>query len=407
VARLAPAGDTFAGGRPVALRRDGTYLITGGLGGLGLAVAARLAEAGAGRLVLTGRRPPGDAAAPRLAAIAAAGAEVLVHQVDAADRSAMLALLDAIDQPDHPLRGVIHAAGTLDDGILLQQSADRFEALLASKQDGAAILDEGTADRPLDFFVLFSGLAAVLGSPGQGNYAAANAALDAIARVRRGRGLPGLSIGWAPWAGIGLVAGAAGELSERGVDSLAANVGLDLLMRCLGVEADELAVMSFDRRRWSQTYPSLAGSPLLADLGTQPVAGDSTQGLRAALLVEPIGWSRRARLEAHVAVVLARVLRLAPEAVERNTALKDLGFDSLMALEARNRLETDTGLKLPVTVIWKYPTVADLAEHLGERMEVPLAAIEAEGDRDEFGDLLDLLDGLSDDEARLRYQAES
>jgi myxalamid-type polyketide synthase MxaE and MxaD len=418
VARLARAQGVFSGHPPVMPRRDGTYLVTGGLGGLGLAVATRLAQAGAGKLVLTGRRANDDAAAAALDAIAATGAEVEYCRIDAADRPAMLALLDAIDQPARPLRGVIHAAGALDDGILQQQNAERFERLLAAKQDGAAILDEGTAHRSLDFFVLFSGLASVLGSPGQGNYAAANAALDAVARGRRARGLPGLSIGWAPWTGIGLVANAAPALSERGVDSLPASTGLDLLMRCLGTEAAELAVMSFDRRRWSQTYPALAASPLLANLvvsaGRAVTAAEAQagQGLREALLAEPAGWPRRARLEAHVAGVLARVLRLAPEAVERGTALKDLGFDSLMALEARNRLEADTGLKLPVTVIWKHPTVVDLASHLAERMEVPLAdlpdaasASVADAGDDGLDTLLDMLEGLSNDETQRRYEA--
>jgi myxalamid-type polyketide synthase MxaE and MxaD len=409
VARLAGAAVTL--GEPVRLHRKGTYLVTGGLGGLGLAVAQRLAKAGAGCLVLTGRRPPGEAQSASLDAIAACGVELDIRQVDVADRARMLALLDDIDRPDRPLRGVIHAAGSLDDGILLQQDAGRFERLLAAKQGGAMILDEGTEGRALDFFVLFSGLASFLGSPGQGNYAAANAALDAIARSRRSRGLPGLSINWSPWADIGLVADAADGLSQRGVEPLPADRGLDLLMRCLGLsDVAELAVMSFDRRRWAQAYPALAASPLLSDIAlpSAPVREQPTD-LRAALLAEPVGWARQGRLEAHLAGVLARVLRLSPEAVERNTALKDLGFDSLMALETRNRLEADTGLKLPVTLVWKHPTVADLALHLAERMDVPLLVVAepvAPVEEDGLGDLLDMLEGLSEDEAEQRYRAE-
>ncbi|MFV3130819.1 type I polyketide synthase [Niveispirillum sp. KHB5.9] len=409
VARL--TGVAVTPGEPAALRRDGTYLVTGGLGGLGLAVAERLARAGAGCLVLTGRRPPGEVLATALDAIAATGVELDIRQVDVADRARMLALLDDIDRPDRPLRGVIHAAGSLDDGILLQQDAGRFERLLAAKQGGALILDEGTAGRSLDFFVLFSGLASFLGSPGQGNYAAANAALDAVARSRRSRGLPGLSINWSPWGQIGLVAGAVDGLAQRGVEALPAERGLDLLMRCLDLDVAELAVMSFDRRRWAQAYPALAASPLLSDIAlpAAPVREVATD-LRGALLAEPVGWARQGRLEAHLADVLARVLRLSPEAVERNTALKDLGFDSLMALETRNRLEADTGLKLPVTLVWKHPTVADLALHLAERMEVPLLAgagpAASDDDLDSLDGLLDMLEGLSEDEAGQRYRAE-
>jgi acyl transferase domain-containing protein/SAM-dependent methyltransferase/acyl carrier protein len=425
VARLVPAGDALIGTEPPPLRADATYLITGGLGGLGLAVAERFAAAGAGSLALTARRPADARAAAALEAIKAHGTQVAVRQVDVADRAAMRDLLQSIDTAERPLRGIIHAAGGLDDGILLKQTAQRFEVLLAAKQQGAMILEEESADRALDFFVMFSGLASVFGSPGQGNYAAANAALDAIARDRQARGLPGLSIGWAPWAEIGLVA--SWEMSASGVDTLPTATGLDILMRCLGARSAELAVMSFDPDRWLRSYPVLAASPLLSDLAPAATASHAPapapattrndgQSLRAALLAEPPGWPRRTRLERHVAAVLAGVLRLPPEAVERGAALKDLGFDSLMALEARNRLESDTGLKLQVTLIWKHPTLADLAEHLAERIQVPLDTVQrpspvppAAGNQPEddgtLVDLLSAIEGLSDDEARHRYQA--
>ncbi len=185
---------------------EGSYLMTGGLGGLGLAVAGWMVERGARRLVLVGRRGASGAAREKLGQMEAAGAEIEVARADVANRQQLASVLDRIRRSASPLLGVVHAAGVLDDGILLEQDAARFAGVMAPKVRGSWNLHLLTRDDPLDFFVLFSSIASFLGSPGQGSYAAANAFLDALAHHRRAAGLPASSINWGPWAEVGLAA---------------------------------------------------------------------------------------------------------------------------------------------------------------------------------------------------------
>ena len=175
-----------------AIHRDGTYLVTGGLGGLGLEVARWLVRGGARSLVLVGRRPPSADAMSVIADLEGAGAEVSVVRGDVASRAQVEHAVAAIGGTRPPLRGVIHAAGVLDEGVLMQQDAGKFARVMAAKVEGAWNLERATRDLPLDFFVLFSSVAGVLGSPGQANHAAANAFLDAFAHHRRARGLPAI-----------------------------------------------------------------------------------------------------------------------------------------------------------------------------------------------------------------------
>ena len=181
------------------LRPDGTYLLTGGLGDLGLLVAGWLVGRGARNVVLLGRSDPGVEAGAVIAELEQGGARVLVARADVTHESELVRALKELQSELPPVCGVIHAAGMLDDGILMNQSWERFAPVLAPKVQGAWNLHRLTRDLPLDFFVLFSSAASLLGSPGQGNYAAANAFLDALAHHRRGLGLPALSINWGPW----------------------------------------------------------------------------------------------------------------------------------------------------------------------------------------------------------------
>ena len=186
-------------------RTDGTYLITGGLGALGLLVARRLAEQGAGHLLLLGRRAPSAEAATAIVEMERLGARVTLVQADISQDGSQKVLSDTLAGLP-PLRGVVHAAGVLDDGVLLDLTSARLAAVLGPKAWGAWNLHRWTRQQPLDFFVLFSSAAALLGSPGQANYAAANAFLDALAHHRHALGLPAVSIAWGPWAGSGMAA---------------------------------------------------------------------------------------------------------------------------------------------------------------------------------------------------------
>ncbi len=367
---------------PAAIRPDGTYLITGGLGGLGLATARWLAEQGARHLTLLGRRAPAAAAQNAIAAIESLGARVTVAQADVSVAGQVAAVLAKIEQDGPPLRGVIHAAGLLNDGSLLQLNRADFERVLAPKVAGAWHLHQLTRANQLDFFVLFSSVAALLGTAGQANYATANAFLDALAHHRRAEGRPALSINWGPWSEIGLAAARSdrGErLSSRGLGSIAPAQGLAALARLLRQAQPQTVVMPFNLARWAEFYPAASQSPLFEQL--RPLAGtgeskaqSSAGSIRQMLLNTEPGRRRQALLEQHIREQVAVVLRLAPDRVPLNKPLKNLGLDSLMTLELRNRLEISLDVTLSATLIWNYPTVAALTPFLAGKMEIALAA---------------------------------
>ncbi|MFF9349376.1 SDR family NAD(P)-dependent oxidoreductase [Streptomyces sp. NPDC014734] len=343
------------------LRAGGTYLITGGLGALGLSLAGFLASSGAGAIALLGRSAPGDPG--RIEALRATGVRVGVWSADVADERRMRAVLDEIRAQLPPLRGVFHAAGVLDDATLLGLDAARIERVLRPKVNGARVLDELTADDGLDLFVLFSSAAAYVGTAGQAAYAAANSALDALAMERRRAGLPGLSVQWGPVAGVGLAARSSGRgdrLADRGLGS----VGVQECWRALRrfVETDEAVVAhaALDPERWRETYPATAAQTSWQSLtGADRAAVDT--GLRN---VPP--ERRRELVEDVVRRDAALVLRIDRDVLARDVPLKSLGLDSLMSLELRNRLEASLGLRLSPTLLWKYGSLARLGAALSE-----------------------------------------
>jgi acyl carrier protein len=392
------------------IRSEGAYLITGGLGALGLQIAAWLTRQGARHLVLVGRRPPTPAAEETLVTLrdVERGATVHVVQLDIGDRAALAALLQRFGAELPPLRGVIHAAAVLDDSTLLNLDLARLRAVLAPKLDGAWNLHTLTRDTPLDFFVLFSSAAGMLGSPGQANYAAANAFLDSLAHHRRALGLPALSIDWGPWAKVGLAAAQAnrGErLAVQGLAGLTPSEGLAALAYLLGQSVPQVAVMKFNLRHWRQLFPRAASARLLTHLyGPEHASVDTTPSSRAMrdALLAAAPALRQSLLETHLVQQIAQVLRLPLDQIDSKTPLPALGLDSLMALELRNRLELSLGATLSATLIWGYPTVAALAPFLAEKMGIELAvtslglAADA-GDR-QSGKTTDL-DELSDEAA--------
>lgn len=350
---------------PVAIAGDRTYLITGGLGGLGLSLAAWLVSQGARHLALLGRTPV-SRSAQRAAvdALVSAGATVEVVAVDVADRAAVERALEQVQHSLPKLGGVVHAAGVLDDGLLLGQSAERFAAVMAPKVAGAFNLHSLTAD--LDFFVLYGSAAGFLGSPGQGGYAAANAFVDALAHHRRAAGLPALAVDWAAFSGVGLAAaeGRGDRLAHLGLGQLTPDEGASILGRLLAGSSTQVAVLPLDVRQWIESHPQVASASLLVELKAESRARPATGGdLRAALEAAPPS-ARRDRLEALIVEHVAMVLRLPGDRVQRTTGLQSLGIDSLMGLELRNRLEAALDLELAATLIWSYPTVRALAGYL-------------------------------------------
>ncbi len=267
VVSLAESDRSRAAAIASPINKQSSYLITGGLGALGLKLAAWLAQQGAGGLVLVGRRAPNDVQRAAIQSIEAAGAKVHCLQVDAAKSQELGEVLATLPSEMPPIRGVFHAAGVLDDGLLVEMSLERLEKTWAPKLAGAMSLHNALADQQLEFFVLFSSVATVLGSPGQANYAASNGALDGFAAWRRGQGLPATTINWGPWADSGMAAEAGRDsaVQAKGMELLPAESALDLLGKLLEVQPQQAIVMD---ARWDAMSKLLAGrkAPLLADL---------------------------------------------------------------------------------------------------------------------------------------------
>ena len=361
----------------VVIRPDATYLVTGGLGALGLVVARWLVEHGARHLALVGRRGPADASQAAVAELEQQGARVVVLQADVADEADVARVLDEIEQP--PLKGVVHAAGVLDDGVLLQQDWTRFERVMAPKVEGGWHLHALTRGRDLDFLVFFSSMASLLGSPGQGNYAAANAFLDALAAQRRAEGLPGLSINWGPWGEIGMAA-AVGEQdrkrwAERGVRLIAPDEGAQILGLLLRQHAGQVAVVPFDWPTFLRQYAAGAEPPLFRTMARESAQRAearqeaAAQGGLQQRLEEAPPSERHGILLAHVREQVAKVLGLdstRPPSLTRG--LTDMGMDSLMVVELRNRLQTSLGAKLPSTLVFEHPTIEALSTFLAQEV---------------------------------------
>jgi NAD(P)-dependent dehydrogenase (short-subunit alcohol dehydrogenase family)/acyl carrier protein len=345
-----------------------TVLITGATGGLGALVARHLVdEHGVRHLLLASRSGPNAEGAAELGEeLRELGAEVEIAACDVSERGQLEALLGSIPS-ERPLGAVIHAAGVLDDGLVESMGAEQVGRVFAPKADAAWHLHELTAEMDLSAFVLFSSAAGVLGAPGQANYAAANSFLDALAAMRR----VAISIAWGPW---GQESAMTAQLSEAdlariqrgGLEPLTDEAGLALFDQALAFEAPDALAFGFDRARLrSQAsagmLPAILSGLVRAPLRRRRAAGPSFSSRLAGLGVE----ERKAFVLALVLDEVARVLgHGSGEDIEPGQAFKDLGFDSLAAVELLNRLNAATGLRLPATAVFDYPNPAELAEQI-------------------------------------------
>ncbi|MFE0060362.1 type I polyketide synthase [Streptomyces sp. NPDC059003] len=358
-------------GRPEDWDPDGTVLVTGATGALGGLVARHLVRRhGVRRLHLLSRSGPDAPGAEALRAeLAGLGAKATLVGCDAADRTALAAALAAIG-PEHPLTAVVHLAGVLDDGVLTSLTPDRFDAVLRAKADAAWHLHDLTRDRHLAGFVLFASSAAVFGTPGQANYAAANAFLDALAEQRRADGLPATSLAWGAWQH-----GMAGRLDEAdrsrmargGVLALGDAEGLGLFDAALRADAASLVPVRLDTAALGpDPAPLLRG--LARPATRRAAAGQDTGPATAQRLRALAGPARRQALLDLVRGITATVLgHPSAEAVEPDQLFLELGLDSLTSVELRNALAASTGLALPATVALDHASPAELAEHLHTR----------------------------------------
>ncbi|WP_226961552.1 MULTISPECIES: type I polyketide synthase [Streptomyces] len=407
---------------PVRFDPEGTVLLTGGTGVLGGLLARHLVRAhGVRHLLLAGRRgneAPG--VAELVAELAESGAEVTVAACDIADRDATARLLSTVPER-HPLTAVVHAAGLADDGVIGSLTPDRTSAVLRPKVDAAWHLHELTAHLDLSAFVMFSSAAATLGGAGQGNYAAANAFLDALARHRHARGLPALTLSWGLWAQASGITGHLTEadhqrMARAGMAALATDEALALLDTSLAVPEPWLLPMRLDTGALRAQGEALAhlfrGLVRLAPRrGAAATGGAAPQG--GGGLVERLATLSRQEQEAellrlvtsYVATVLGRG---DTESVDGETAFKELGFDSLTAVDLRNRLNAEVGRRLPATLVFDYPTPRAVADYL--QREIVDGGLSAEErvlkEIDRLGDVLTAtsLDKLARETARTRLR---
>ncbi len=360
------------------LRPEASYLVTGASGGIGVRLAVWLVEQGARHLVLLSRRARGEWPDDALRAVDALAADVEIRAGDVTDRDQMARLMAAFGDRLPPLRGVFHAAGLLDDGVLTEQRWPRFAAVLAPKVTGAWHLHQLTQAQPLDHFVLFSSIASVLGSPGQTSYAAGNAFLDALARHRHLEGLPAMSINWGPWDEVGMTAAwrapDQARAEAQGIRLLSPSANLaqlgTLLASATAGGSDPSAssaraqhmVADIDWTRLvGQLFPAGA-PPLLAGLTTVAVPGATPEIVRQ-LRAAPTG-RRQDMLGDHLRTQIERVVGGAVDLSDPRRPLQELGFDSLMAVELRNVLSSSLGQPLPATLLFKYPTLEAITGHL-------------------------------------------
>lgn len=351
------------------LSGEGTWLVTGGLGELGLRVAGWLATLGVRSLVLTGRRPPSAAAQDTVASLRRDGIEVQVMQADLSLEADVDALLQRIDAGPQPLRGICHLAGVAEDRLIGDVSPDSLAATLAGKAHGAWLLHERTRHHSLEHFVLFSSVAAAFGAPGQATYAMANAYLDALAAHRRTLGLPALSIAWGPWQDIGMLARTTAatrrRLTQLGIGQIEAESGRATFEIALTTELpSHVVLLPVDWQRLIEQWPPHVPASRFDDMAAALPEAAFTSAVSELLALTPA--ERRHRLLRLIAEDAAAVIGASVDALDPERSLFDYDLDSLLIIDLRLRLEKRFGRTIATTVIFSNPSIAALADHVAQ-----------------------------------------
>ncbi|MBW4434620.1 MAG: SDR family NAD(P)-dependent oxidoreductase [Pelatocladus maniniholoensis HA4357-MV3] len=361
------------------LRADATYLISGGLGDLALKLAQSMVDQGIRHMVLIGRHHPTSAVQEILDQLQQKGVKLLVAQADVSRTEDMVRILEQVKASLPPLRGIIHAAGVLDDGILLHQNWERFKQVMSPKVKGAWNLHVLTQDCPLDFFVCFSSIASLIGSLGQSSYAAANAFLDNLCHYRQQLGLPALSINWGAWANIGMTAKLdnhfQSRIAEMGLSPLTLKQGLSAFDLVLGQAFPQIAILPIDWVVFQQQFSTQVQSPLLFNVLGKNESTDKDdlipvpyKDLLQRLKETPIN-QREEFLVSHLQDEVAHIMKLeSSHSIDPTKGLFDMGMDSLMVVEMKNRLEIVLGVFLPSTLAFEAPNIQDLSKYIIEKI---------------------------------------
>ncbi len=363
------------------------YLVTGGLGALGLNVAQWLADQGAQHLILLGRRSPTPSAQQTIDKIQQSGTAIQTIQADISNQTDLESVLSPYlsSDTDLPLKGVFHLAGTLEDGLLVNQSWQNFAKVMTPKLLGTWNLHVLTRSQDLDHFVCFSSIVSLMGSLGQSNYAAANAFLDSLAHHRQSLGLPALSLNWGPWADAGMVAKlderSQNRMADQGLTQISPEVGLQLMADMMTQPKPQVGIVPID---WAKFMASAGGqasganSPLLS--AVKPAAVEQSPRVQSDVLKQLASSEKGDRtpfLAAYLQTQLAKVMGFgSPEAINPNEQFGDLGMDSLMAVEFSNRLQKNLNYPIPQTLAFDYPTINALAGYLSEKISPELAPVQ-------------------------------
>ncbi|NKB76041.1 MAG: SDR family NAD(P)-dependent oxidoreductase [Gammaproteobacteria bacterium] len=391
---------------------DGSYLITGGLGGLGLQVARYLAEQGARHLVLCGRREQDEIDQSSLKEIGELGVSVHYIRTDVSERNDVVSLFEAMSDQFPPLKGIIHAAGFLQDGLIADQDWENFSSVFGPKVHGSWYLHEMSQALELDFFVLFSSVASLLSPPYQANHSAANAFLDTLAHFRQSRGLPATTINWGIWSEVG---SAAEKQSDRqmqrfGVGSFPPEAGIKVFDQVIRSLPHQIAVMPMVWDRYFDVFPTLTRLGFYSDIllaseksqSTDEIIIDSTELEELAAQIATANQEDCFPLYIeYLRSLFAAVLKMEAGEIDTGKALQNMGLDSLMAVELRNRITKDLNRDVPMVRLMEGATVLSLAEFCMdaeasdsiERVEVVATNEMTEEER-----LLDRVDDLSEEE---------
>jgi acyl transferase domain-containing protein/NADPH:quinone reductase-like Zn-dependent oxidoreductase/acyl carrier protein len=350
-----------------------TYLITGGTKGLGLLTAQWLVKQGARHLVLLGRNAPTQTAQIQIQQMEATGATITVAQVDVSQQQDVADILTKIQTSENKLAGIIHAAGVLDDGALLQMNWQKSYKVMAAKVMGAWNLHTLTQNIPLDFFVLFSSATALFGSPGQANHVGANTFLDTLAHYRHYQKLPALSINWGVWSEIGSAAQVTSQMQQRGIKSITPTQGIEALEYLLTQPITQIGVVPID---WQQ-FGRQVSSPFIEEfqvnksISTPNILVSAPQKEVTSHILQQISQTPENSyelLDKYARSEIAQILGFKLEDIDPKAGFFDLGMDSLTAIEFKNRLQTNLNCVLPTTIAFDYPTIEALVDYLAKEV---------------------------------------